>query len=71
MYELHNPRQIGPMLKEPLILKMFPYSGTIFKFVNYKNLNQNSKMFYGMNQGPVWGRFMKKPVAQNLVLLYL
>jgi hypothetical protein len=33
---------------------------------NFKNSDQNSKKFYCMNQGFIWGRFMKKPEAKNL-----
>jgi hypothetical protein len=58
MYKLHYPRLIGSMHKEPLILKVFFYSG-IYPAEPLLNLNilanskWKSKIFWGMIQGPI------------------
>jgi hypothetical protein len=66
MHKLHYPRHIGSVLKDPHILKInFCSAGSdtpgnnFLNSNNFKNTSQNSKMFQGMNQGPIWGQFMK------------
>ncbi len=65
------------MLKETPILKMFfCYTGSDpteqgLNLNNSEISNQNSKMFQGMNQGPIRGQFMNKTEVEDLVRLFL
>jgi hypothetical protein len=45
--------------------------GTTFEFEYLGEFEIEIKIFWSMNQGPIWGWFMEKPEAENLVLLYL
>jgi hypothetical protein len=42
----------------------------VFVYIS-ANSQQNSKIFYSMNQGPWWDCLMKKPEVENLVTLSL
>ncbi len=44
---------------------------TTFKFEYLREFEPEFKIILGYKSGPICGQFMKKPEAENLVLLYL
>ncbi len=72
MYKLHYPRLIISMLKEPPILKIiFCTAGYdtprnhIQVWLSPQIQNGYEKIFWAMNQGPIWGWFTKKNRGQK------
>ncbi len=72
MYELHYPRLKVSTLKEPPILKIIFCSAGyntprnhIQIWISRRIQNGYKKIFWGMNQRPIWGWFTKKNRGQK------